>query len=214
MSSIPPRSCIIGSSGIVGFISMFGGMFRISSYTFHRLEPQNYPKFSIGIQKIICPKKRKRKKNREGGKTDNYATIIRETLAVFFFLSFFCVCSWWEKSPKLMSFLCSISKAWNTNVIYQKVLRGEVRMAKVMLIRSGLRKEEASHVDRQEIGAVTTSDRDRLEQAATRNAHLQHRTSQPPSQTHHNKKKNNPITERGGRKRREDRRTRTRTGAA
>lgn len=56
------------------------------------------------------------------------------------------------------------------NSIYQEILRGKERMAKVKLI--GCRKKQATHVDGQKIGAVAASNRDSLEQASARNTHL------------------------------------------
>lgn len=57
---------------------------------------------------------------------------------------------------------------WN----YQKIMGGrEERMAEVKLV--GSRQKQATHVDREQVGAVPTSYSDRLEEAATRNTHLQ-----------------------------------------
>lgn len=53
---------------------------------------------------------------------------------------------------------------------YQKVLRSEEIVAKLKLVGRG--KKQPAHVDGQKIGAVTASDRHRLEQAGTRNTYL------------------------------------------
>lgn len=57
-------------------------------------------------------------------------------------------------------------------MIYQKIMRREERVSQVKLISS--RKKQSTHVDGQEVGAVTASNRNSLEQTSARNAHLKH----------------------------------------
>lgn len=54
--------------------------------------------------------------------------------------------------------------------MYQEILRSEESMSKMKLV--SCRKKQAAHVHRQEVGAVTTSNRDGLEQTTAGNTHL------------------------------------------
>lgn len=56
-----------------------------------------------------------------------------------------------------------------TSDLLQEILRIKERMAEVKL--TSCRKKQATHVDRQKIGAVAASNRNSLEQASARNTH-------------------------------------------
>lgn len=56
--------------------------------------------------------------------------------------------------------------------MYQKTVRwGEESMAEMELVSSG--KKQATHVNREKVGAMAASNRHRLEEASARHTHLQ-----------------------------------------
>lgn len=67
---------------------------------------------------------------------------------------------------------------------YHKILRCEESMSKMKLV--GCWKKQATHVDRQEVGAVATSNGDGLEQTSARNTHLN--TNKKQQKTSKNRK--------------------------